>query len=131
MKKHDFKKYALLGLMGGVLLASGGCTNDTNHSFGSTLANQHQMTDQELTAQLSSEGRRIFDSLTPDGKKLALQLANQSCKGKNACKGLNSCKSSTNSCQGLGGCEGTTPGPFKDKNDAVKVAAMATKRQSM
>jgi len=33
----------------------------------------------------------------------------------------------------IGACRGTSPGPFKDKNVAVKVAAkkMAEKRQNM
>jgi len=85
----------------------------------------------ELMSQLNPQGKTAYLSLSPEGKKLALQLAQQSCKGKNSCKGLNSCKTDSNQCAGKGGCKGQTPGPFKDKNTAVKVAAqkMAEKRE--
>jgi hypothetical protein len=71
--------------------------------------------------------------LSPEGKALALKLANQSCKGKNSCKGLNSCKTEEHSCAGRGSCAGTAAAPFKDKNQAVKIAAqkMAEKRASL
>lgn len=130
MKKSEYKKFALLGITGGLLLAGASCQSDSNTGT-SFLSGQRQLTDQELISQLSPEGKRTYDSLSADGKKLALQLANQTCKGQNTCKGLNSCKDSQHSCKGLGGCAGTSPGPFKDKNDAVKVASMASKRQNM
>lgn len=91
------------------------------------------MTDSELMMQLDAQGKATFQSLTPEGKALALKLANHDCKGKNDCKGLNSCKTADNSCAGKGGCKGTSPGPFKDKNMAVKVASMkmAEKRNNV
>lgn len=131
MKKYDYKKLALLGLASGLVAA--------NTAFGDapqnnkTMMQQAPMTEDQLMSQLSPEGKAMYQSLDAEGKKLALQLANQGCKGQNTCKGLNSCKTDKNSCMGLGGCKGTSPGPFKDKNDAVKMAAkkMAEKRQQL
>lgn len=132
MKKNSLKKMALLGLTGGVLLAATGC----EHSSGNKQSRsemQKQLTSAELYASLTAEEQKEYDSLNSEGKKLALQLANQGCKGENSCKGLNSCKSSENSCAGEGGCKGKSKGPFTDKNMAVKVAAkhMAKKRQDL
>ena len=92
--------------------------------------NTTQLTESQLLSQLNDEGKATYKSLDPAGKALALKLANQTCKGQNECKGLNSCKTEKNSCAGNGGCAGTSPGAFKDKNTAVKVAAkkMAEKR---
>lgn len=103
--------------------------DDRNYSQSS----QETLTESDLESQLNSEGKAIFRGLDPQGKALALKLATQSCKGKNACKGLNSCKTANNSCNGRGSCAGTSPGPFKDKNAAVSVAAqkMAEKRNSL
>lgn len=133
-KNNNLKKIALLGLTGGILLAATGC--EQQRSGGGTTqssVSQKQMSAAELYAVLTPEERQEYDSLDSKGKKLALELANQSCKGQNSCKGLNSCKSSENSCKGQGGCKGKSQGPFADKNDAVKVAAkhMAEKRQNL
>lgn len=128
IKKSTLKKLALLGLLSGMSLTAQAC--DNSHNKSDKVVEQRQLSESEFVAELSPEGKRIYQSLDSEGKRLALQLANQSCKGQNSCKGLNSCKSDTNSCAGQGGCKGTSPGPFKDKNDAVKVAAvnMAKKR---
>ena len=90
-----------------------------------------QMTEQELLSQLNQQGRALYQSLDPKGKTLTLQLANQTCEGQNKCEGLNSCESDENGCSGEGGCKGQSPGPFKDKNQAVEVAAkhLAQERQ--
>ncbi|MBS0628784.1 MAG: hypothetical protein JSS30_01000 [Verrucomicrobia bacterium] len=86
----------------------------------------------KLLSQLDNAHAQMFNAMDCEGQNLALQLANQSCKGKNSCQGLNSCKSKKNSCAGLGACKGQSPGPFKDKNKAVAVAnmQMAKKRQA-
>lgn len=128
MKKFNFKKLASMGLVTGIAFGTMGC------EAGAERPNEMQntqMSEDELESHLNDEGRRVYDNLDADHKRLARQLAAQTCKGKNSCKGLNSCKSSTNSCEGQGGCKGTSPGPFKDKNDAVKVAEMAQKRESL
>lgn len=86
----------------------------------------------KLLAQLDNAHAQMFNSMDCEGQNLAMQLANQSCKGKNACKGLNACKTKANTCAGLGACKGKGPGPFKDKNKAIEVASkhMAEKRMS-
>jgi hypothetical protein len=138
------------GSCGGAPRAQGSCGGQNysrGYNFTADAGNMPQMQDQryqqnqqqkdlsenELLMVLSPETRAVYMSMDADGRALALKLANADCKGKNDCKGLNACKSATNSCAGLGSCQGTTVGPFRDKNSAVKVAAkkMAEKRTSM
>lgn len=97
-----------------------------------TTTTKKTLTEADLLNQLNAQGKATYQSLTPEGKALALKLANQSCKGQNDCKGLNACKTEKNACAGLGSCKGTSPAPFADKNDAVKVAAkkLAEKRNN-
>lgn len=87
----------------------------------------------KLLSQINAKTRRLYDSLNCEGKNLAIQLAEQKCKGQNECKGLNSCGGARNDCSGKGSCKGTSLGPFKDKNIAVQVAAkhMSEKRAKM
>ncbi len=81
------------------------------------------MTEDQLKSQLNDQGKKMYSSMSPEGKALAVKLASRSCKGTNDCKGQNSCKSDANSCAGKGNCAGTSQCSFKDKNMAVKVAA--------
>lgn len=89
------------------------------------------MSDSEFMSQLNAQSKATFQSMSPEGKALAMKLAQQECKGKNTCKGLNSCKGKGNDCAGKGSCKGTSSDKFKDKNLAVKVAGMkmAEKRE--
>lgn len=134
MKKIHLKNLALMGISTGALLATNTVGAVQNHGNTEktfiTDAYATKMTEADLTKKLSDEGKKTFNSLDAEGKALALKLANQSCKGQNDCKGLNSCKTEKNTCAGQGGCKGTSPGPFVDKDTAVKVAAkkMADKR---
>lgn len=91
------------------------------------------MTEKDLMNSVNAQSKAAFQSLSPEGKAMALKLANQDCKGKNDCKGQNSCKTAKNDCAGKGGCKGQSAGPFRDKNQAIKVAAMkmAEKRNSV
>ncbi|HEV8051711.1 MAG TPA: hypothetical protein VGP47_04385, partial [Parachlamydiaceae bacterium] len=91
---------------------------------------QRTLTESELLSQLNEQSKAAYKGLDAAGKALALKMANQSCEGKNECKGLNSCKNNEHACAGKGSCAGTAKSNFKDKNLAVKVAAlkMAEKR---
>jgi len=88
------------------------------------------MKENELMGQLNAQGKASFQSMSTEGKTLALKVANGTCKGNNECKGLNSCSGNNHDCAGKGGCKGTGNGNFKDKNVAVKLVAakMAEKR---
>lgn len=99
-------------------------------SGNSATSTKAAMTEGELLNQLNEPGKQAYKTLDPAGKALALKLANQDCKGQNDCKGLNSCKADDHACAGKGSCAGTAKANFKDKNLAVKVAAlkMAEKR---
>ncbi len=133
MKKSDLKKLALLGLLSGIACSCNMDGSGKSLSSPTDLAETDQGTlnEQDLMTKLDDNGKRLYGSLSPEGKKLALQLANQSCKGKNSCAGLNSCATQEHACMGKGSCKGTSKGPFVNKNDAVRVAAMhmAQKRE--
>lgn len=64
-----------------------------------------RISESELVSQLNDEGKMTYNSLSPEGKALALKLANEGQNGE----------------------------PMKDKNEAVKLAAkkMSEKRNSM
>lgn len=147
MQKHDLKKLALMGLTGGVLLSAQGVMADEQASTtvaasyganngcggannGSVPTQVKILTEDQLLLQLNDEGKRVYLSLDPKGKALALKMANQSCKGQNDCKGQGSCKNADNACAGQNACKGKSPEGFRDKNQAVKAAAkvMANKR---
>ncbi len=135
---NNLKKIAILGMAGGMLMSYQQADAATNGIQGIQFVameseSSNTLTEDALVSKLNAEGKQLYQSLSPEGKALAQKLANQSCKGQNDCKGQNSCKSETNTCAGLGGCKGTSKGPFKDKNDAVKAAAanMAKKRADM
>lgn len=146
MKKLHLKKIALMGVASAVVAAQLHAGTESNNGFNGKRyyitdavdtstqnLSTKPLTESELLSKLSPEGKATYQSLDKEGKDLALKLANQSCKGQNSCKGMNSCKTQDNSCAGQGGCKGTSPGPFMDKNEAVKVAAkqMAQKRSAI
>ncbi|MGZ3632710.1 MAG: hypothetical protein ACXWM7_00045 [Parachlamydiaceae bacterium] len=90
----------------------------------------HLMTEKELLLELNDAGIKQYQSLSPEGKALAREVASQRCGRTNKCKGLNACETEKNSCAGKGSCANTTKCSFADKNLAVKVVAdkMAQKR---
>lgn len=93
----------------------------------------HLMTEDELLIELNESGTKIYRSLSPEGKALAIKLASRSCNGTNECKGQNACRSDKNSCYGQGSCKGQTKCGFANKNDAMKLASdlMAKKREGL
>lgn len=103
-----------------------------SHSYDANSENlgYHLMTEDELMLELNDDGVKLYNSLTPEGKALARDVASQRCNGTNQCAGLNACETKTNSCAGKGKCKGTSKCAFADKNLAVKVVAdkMAKKR---
>lgn len=100
--------------------------NDVN----SESLGYHVMTEQELLLELNSEGTKQYNSLTPEGKALAREVASQRCGRTNQCKGLNACETEKNKCAGKGACKNLGKCAFSDTNVAIKVVAekMAQKR---
>jgi hypothetical protein len=91
----------------------------------------HLMTKDELLLELSDDGAKMFNSLTPEEQKLALQVASMRCAKTNPCAGLNACATETNDCAGHGKCKATGKCAISDKNLAVKLVydKMAAKRK--
>lgn len=154
MKNKRMKELALLGLASGLLIntpAVAAAPTNTKASPNNTSTNSKSsqtsdqddpnkgnlgyrlMTEDDLLLELTDEGAKQYNSLSPEGKALARFVASQRCNGSNECKGLNACQTDTNKCAGQGKCKGTSKCAFSDKNLAVKVVAkkMAEKRSNL
>lgn len=142
MDKKNLSKLALLGLTSGVLIANQvHAANTADASKTDTKAKDkndenmgyHLYTEDELLLELNDEGVKLYQSLSPEGKKLALKVASARCNATNECKGLNACQTSSNSCAGKGSCKGQGKCAIADKNLAVKLVAqkMAGKREGL
>lgn len=144
MKKSQAKLSQLMvaGIASGILVSHlAHAANGTSDSKRKTLMDIAKETDGNITyslmseddllLQLNDEGTRIYKSLSPEGKQLALRTASRACNGTNECAGLNACATEKNKCAGQGTCSGSSKCGFSDKNLAVKVAAkkMAAKRE--
>lgn len=137
-KNRTLNALATAGLMGGLLAAAMPSALEAQPSTSYTSSDASKKPckapsaerTQKLFAQLKPESIQMYNKMDCEGKNLAMEMAEQSCKGKNDCKGKNSCKTDTNSCAGQGACALTSKGPFTDKNVAVQIASkmMAEKR---
>lgn len=96
---------------------------DSNQEYDPNDGNMgyHLMNESELMLELNAEGRKMYNSLTPEGKTLALKVASMRCAGTNDCKNLNACKTDKNDCAGQGQCKGQGKCAVADKNLAVKL----------
>lgn len=143
MKKNSLKKLAILGIASGLCVVQGieaqgqvkapapttEKTDDATDPNGGNLG-YYLMTEKELTDELNDDGYKLYQSLSPEGKKIALEIASARCNGTNECKGRNACKTDKNDCAGKGSCKGQSKCAVSDKNLAVKLASqvMANKR---
>ncbi|MBA3971309.1 MAG: hypothetical protein H0X46_04075 [Bacteroidetes bacterium] len=147
MKKHNFKKIALLGVSVGLLngqivaaeksapknLSQDNTVSpaDTTKTTSDTTTidpaggnmNYHLMTEEELLLELNEEGTALYKQLSPQGKALALHTASQMCAGGNQCKGLGACADDKHDCAGKNSCEGKGKCAIADKNLAVKLVS--------
>lgn len=145
MKKKDLSKLALAGLSSGLILAgpihavttTENTKEDAKKDASDANANDgnlgyHVLTEEELMMQLNEKGRQLYNSLSPEGKQLALRVASTRCNATNECRGLNACATEKNDCAGKGECKGQGKCAFADKNLAVKVVAdkMSQKRSN-
>lgn len=136
MKKADLKKLALLGVASGVCFMQGIHAAEVKDAKESAVEDSNiddinrPMTESELLEELDDGGVKLYNSLTPEGKAVALEIANATCNGTNECKGRNACKTEQNACAGKGSCKGLSKCAVSDKNLAVKLASqvMAEKR---
>lgn len=145
MKKNPLLSLAALGFLSAIVNIDAASMKRTDNNYYDDDGDPSDSMDQDeetcpepakerkLFAQINLESRKLYNSLDCKGKNLAIQLAEQKCKGQNECKGLNACSSDHNGCPGEGNCAKTAGGPFKDKNLAVQVAAkyMSRKRAEM
>lgn len=140
MNKHKLTQYVLLGILSGSLLSNLAFAADNkedkkNNLLDTTDGNMgyHLMDDDEILLQLNDEGTKLYNSLSPEGKKLAREVASARCNGTNSCKGLNGCRTDKNECAGKGSCKGQGKCAIADPNVAVKLAAkkMSEKRQNV
>lgn len=141
--KRPLPRLMILGITGGIILNNPLSAEDSpKQAFPSLMQlaestngniASHQMTADELMLEVTDEGAKKFNALTPEGKELALKIASRGCNNENECKGQNACKTKDNQCAGQGQCKGTTKCAISDKNLAVELAAkiMADKRKAL
>lgn len=141
-RKSHMQKKMLAGLATGVLLAQLSLNASDASDYPSLMQlaaetggniTYRLMTKDEIMLELTNDGAKLFESLSPEGQELALKIASRSCDGTNECKGQNACRTKDNDCAGKGKCKGTTKCAVSDKNLAVRIAAnvMAEKRQNL
>lgn len=135
MDKKYYTKLAIIGLTSGLIIAKYPFVSAKENAKPKTDLQDDRgnlgyfvMTEDELLLELNEEGENIYNSLDSKGKALAREVASQRCNGMNKCAGLNACRTDTNKCAGQGSCKGLSKCGFSDKNLAVKVAAMKSKK---
>jgi hypothetical protein len=139
MKRKDLRQLALMGLAGGALLLTPSktqaaldvktpSTTQTKEEvkgaqidYSAADREYHKMSEKELLDVLDANGKKMYSELSPEGKKLAIDVASSKCSTYNTCKGLNACATEKNKCAGQGACKGQSKCAFIDKNMAVKV----------
>lgn len=142
MNAKELRQAMLVGVMSGLLTSplkgqseETGKQSDFMKRIEETQGNItfHPLSEDDLLLELNQDEANLYQSLSPEGKALALKLASRSCNGMNECKGQNACRTQAHSCAGQGSCKGQTKCAFSDKNYAVKVAAklMAEKRKNL
>lgn len=143
MQKRNVKKLIILGMASGALFANQAANSaekpdsSSKKSTSAVLAAEngnmgyHLMSEDELMVQLNDAGIKLYNSLSPEGKTLAREVASMHCNGTNPCKHLNACQTDKNACAGKGDCKHQSKCAVSDPNLAVKLAAekMAEKRQ--
>lgn len=143
MKKRELKQLAILGLTGGLLIANqaeaaktettkASSTSEDNYDPNDSNIGYKLMTEDELLIELNNDGVKMYNSLNPQGKALALEVASMRCAKTNPCGGLNACATDKNDCAGKGKCKGQGKCALSDKNLAVKLVyeKMAGKRSN-
>ncbi|MCH9625608.1 MAG: hypothetical protein S4CHLAM123_07840 [Chlamydiales bacterium] len=133
MKKRDLSTLALVGISAGLMM--GGCNQKETDKKGDDTGNKAHAAE-----QLSPDMKSFHDSLSPTAQKkfmeldaqhkmMAIEMANQSCNGRNKCASMGGCSSANNSCAGENGCKGQGGAPVKDPNKAVDVQYKMQKDQ--
>lgn len=116
---------------GGPLADNSDSAQYSQYGSQSTSTQTQTMSEDDLKMHLNDEGKSTYEKLTPEGKLLALRLANGSCQGKNSCKGQGGCSNKDHDCAGKNSCRGQGTALFTDKNKAVQIAKkMSDKRSS-
>lgn len=149
MKKTNLNKVALLGLTSGLIISNqlnaetsakptSIAEKKADSKVAETDANDsnmgyHVLTEDELLMELTSDGEKMYNSLSPEGKRLALVEASMRCAKTNECKGLGACKTAEHDCAGLNSCQGQGICAVGDKNLAVKLVynKMNNKRNAL
>ncbi len=125
MKKSDLAKLALFGISAG--LVAGGCQQKANKNESHDAkkngnnAEQSAQDMESFKASLSPEAKKQFDELDAKHKMMAVEMANQECKGKNKCSGIGGCATKDNSCAGKNSCKGKGGPPVDSPEKAVEV----------
>jgi hypothetical protein len=127
MKKYDVMSLALMGIAAGLLTccehrdSKNGPPRQQGHQLGAAENMTPEM--QQFYIQLTPASQRVFNTLDIQHKMIAMQMANQNCRGLNSCRGLGGCQTGANDCAGQNSCEGLGGDPVNDPNRTVSLAA--------
>ena len=119
MKRRDLTTLAMIGISAGLMV--GGCQPNDGRSNNKAAADEQLSPDmQSFYSSLSSDAQQKFMQLDAQHKMMAVEMANQSCNGKNKCSGMGGCSTAEHQCAGQNGCKGQGGAPIKDPNKAVE-----------
>lgn len=119
MKKRNLATLAMLGI--GVGLAVGGCQQQGNKGNNKGSADEQMSPDMEsYYKSLSPDAQQKFMQLDAQHRMMAVEMAHQSCSGKNKCAGMGGCATASHKCAGKNSCKGQGGAPIKDANKAVE-----------
>ena len=124
MKRHDLAMLAILGISAGLGVTS--CQQQQRPEGApknnkASAAEQISPDMQAFYSSLSSDAREKFIQLDAQHKMMAVEMANQSCSGKNKCSGMGGCGTAEHKCSGQNACKGQGGAPVRDPNKAVNV----------
>jgi hypothetical protein len=124
MKKRDLTALVMIGISAGLVV--GGCQqqgsrNEVGPNNKASADEQMSPDMQAFYSSLSPDAQNKFMQLDAQHKMMAVEMANQDCKGQNKCATMGGCKTDQHDCKGKNGCKGQGGAPIKDPNKAVEV----------
>ncbi len=122
MKKRDLTALAMIGITAGLAMTTGCQKQDKKSSDGKEMTAEKMSPEmQSFHNSLSPDAQKKFMELDAQHKMMAMEMANQSCNGRNACAGMGGCATASHSCAGLNSCKGQGGRPVRDADKSVGI----------
>lgn len=121
MKNRDLTTLAMIGISAGLVVGGCGQKDGKTSYYKASAAEQLSSDMQAFYSSLSPDAQQKFMQLDAQHKMMAVEMANQSCNGRNKCAGMGGCAATDHKCAGQNSCKGNGGAPVKDPNKAVEV----------